>query len=245
MAQETYDLREEINRLTTFKTIAIRILNFVMALIAFILSSPVMVLMAIAIKIDSPGPAIFKQKRIGKNFRENGHSISTDRGMTNNNQRMEDLGGKPFTFYKFRTMYVDAKERFPELYKYQYCPDEIENLYFKIPDDPRLTRLGRRLRKTTLDELPNFLNVLKGDMNFVGPRPDIPEMIKYYEGWQRKKLQVKPGITGLAQTNGRGLLSFQESLKLDVEYAEKSSLWIDFKIICKTFKSTVFRIGAF
>lgn len=245
MADITYNLRAKIGWQSTFKTIAIRISKFVIVLIALILTFPVMAFIAIAIKIDSPGPAIFKQKRIGKNFRKNGHSISKDKGITSNNQRKEDLGGKPFTFYKFRTMYVDAKERFPKLYRYQYNPEEIKNMYFKIPDDPRLTRLGRRLRKTTLDELPNFINVLKGDINFIGPRPEIPEMIKYYEEWQRKKLQVKPGITGLAQANGRGLLSFQESLKLDVEYTEKSSLWIDFKIICKTVKSTLFRIGAF
>lgn len=245
MADITYDLRAKKGWQITFKTIAIRMLNFFIALIALILAFPVMAFIAIAIKIDSPGPAIFKQKRVGKNFRKNGHSISIHRGITYNNQRKENLGGKPFTFYKFRTMYVDAKERFPELYRYQYSPEDIKNLYFKIPDDPRLTRLGRRLRKTTLDELPNFINILKGDINFVGPRPEIPEMIKYYEEWQRKKFQIKPGITGLAQANGRGLLGFQESLKLDLEYTEKSCLWMDFKIICKTVKSTFFRIGAF
>jgi lipopolysaccharide/colanic/teichoic acid biosynthesis glycosyltransferase len=245
MAKATYDLREEISWLTTFEEKAIRIVSFVIALMAIALTLPLTALIALAIKIDSPGPAIFKQRRIGKNLRRNGHLISRNGKMSCQDRRQEDLGGKAFTFYKFRTMYVNANERFPELYRYQYSPEDIKNLYFKIPDDPRLTRLGRRLRKTTLDELPNFLNLLKGDMNLVGPRPDIPEMIKYYEGWQRKKFRVKPGITGLAQINGRGLLSFQETLKIDVEYVEKKSPWIDFWIILKTVKATFFKIGAF
>ena len=220
-------------------------MNFVIALMAIALTLPLMAFIALAIKIDSPGPAIFKQRRIGKNQRRNGHLISRNEKMCCQDQRKEDIGGEPFTFYKFRTMYVNAKERFPELYRYQYSPEEIKTFCFKILDDPRLSRLGRRLRKTTFDELPNFFNVLKGDMNLVGPRPDIPEVIKYYQGWQRKKFHVKPGITGLAQINGRGLLTFQETLRLDVQYVEKNGSWIDFLIILKTIKATFLRIGAF
>jgi lipopolysaccharide/colanic/teichoic acid biosynthesis glycosyltransferase len=142
-------------------------------------------------------------------------------------------------------MYVDAMERFPEMYKYDYTPEELKKLYFKIPDDPRLTRFGSRLRKTTLDELPNLINVIKGDMNLVGPRPDIPEMIKYYEQWERKKFTVKPGVTGLAQINGRGLLNFKKTLERDVEYVENRSLWMDIKVLMKTIKVSLLRIGAF
>jgi lipopolysaccharide/colanic/teichoic acid biosynthesis glycosyltransferase len=209
-----------------------------------ILSFPIMVLIAIVIKIDSPGPVIFKQTRIGKERRGDGCSTLRNGGEFSHDRRKEDWG-RPFTFYKFRTMVVDAKERFPELYRYQYTPEELNLLFFKAPDDPRLTRFGRRLRKTTLDELPNFINLLKGDMSLVGPRADIPEMIPYYEEWQKKKFRVKPGITGLAQVNGRGLLSFRETLRIDVEYVDRKSFWFDLKIILKTIKVTFLRIGAF
>ena len=155
------------------------------------------------------------------------------------------MNGNKFYAYKFRTMYVDAKDRFPELYRYEYTPEEIQKIHFKIPDDPRLTRFGEHLRKTTLDELPNLINVIKGDMNLVGPRPDIPEMVKYYEEWQKKKFSVKPGVTGIAQVNGRGLLSFQETLRRDVEYVENKSVWMNIKVLLKTIKVTFQRIGAF
>lgn len=214
------NLSLRLNMTASFVEAVTRLIDCAGALIALFLASPLMVLIGVLIKIDSPGPAIFKQTRIGKKR-------------------------KPFTFYKFRTMYVDAKERFPELYQYQYTPEELNALYFKIPDDPRLTRFGRRLRKTTLDELPNFINLLKGNMSLVGPRPDIPEMMPYYQRWQEKKFEVKPGITGLAQVNGRGLLSFEETLGTDVEYVKNKSFWLDLRIILKTIKVTVLRIGAF
>lgn len=205
---------------TVFQERINRVLSFIVGLIVLTLSFPIMVMIGLMIRIDSPGPAIFRQTRMGKK-------------------------GKSFTFYKFRTMFVDAKERFPELYRYQYTPEELNVLFFKVPNDPRLTRFGRRLRKTTLDELPNFINLLKGDMNLVGPRPDIAEMLPYYQKWQEKKLEVKPGITGLAQVNGRGLLSFEETLGTDVEYVKNKSFWLDLRIILKTIKVTVLRIGAF
>ena len=148
-------------------------------------------------------------------------------------------------FYKFRTMYVDARERFPELYRYDYNDAQIRTLYFKIADDPRLTPLGRWLRRTTLDELPNFFNVVLGDMSLVGPRPEIPEMVKYYQGWQRLKFSVKPGITGLAQVNGRGLLTFQDTVQTDVQYVRTRSAWTNLKILLKSVKVTVLRIGAY
>lgn len=226
--------------LNLFEEKALRIMDFTIALTALIVFSPVMLVIAMIIRMDSPGPVIFRQVRIGKDRRNgsNGKKLSVD-------ARSKDLGGKPFVFYKFRTMYVDAKERFPELYRYEYSDKEIKKLYFKHAGDPRLTRLGEKLRKTTIDELPNFINVIKGEMSLVGPRPDIPEMIKYYEDWQRKKFTVKPGITGLAQINGRGLLSFQETLKLDVKMVKKYGLWFNTKVMFRTFKIIVFSIGAF
>jgi exopolysaccharide production protein ExoY len=219
--------------------------EFVFALIILIISLPLMALLTIVIRIDSPGPAIFRQMRIGKDYRVNGQGISSDCEMYCRERRKRDLGGRPFTFYKFRTMVVDAKKRFPELYSYQYSPEELKALYFKVPEDPRLTRFGKHLRKTTLDELPNLFNVLKGDMSLIGPRPDIPEMLQYYEERHRKKFSVKPGITGLAQVNGRGLLTFPKTLEADVEYVERKNLWLDLRIILKTIKVTLFRIGAF
>jgi len=222
-------------------------MDFTIALTVLIVFLPIMLVIAIIIKIDSPGPVIFKQIRVGKDRRKNnrGNSQLKNDGSDIRLERRNEKGGRPFVFYKFRTMYVDARERFPELYRYEYTNEEIKNYYFKIADDPRLTRIGMHLRKTTLDELPNLINVIMGDMGLVGPRPDIPEMIKYYKGWQKKKFLLNPGVTGLAQVNGRGLLSFQETLKNDIEMVEQYGLWFNIRILLKTIKVTIFRIGAF
>lgn len=160
-------------------------------------------------------------------------------------RRKTDLVGQPFIFYKFRTMYVDAKERFPELYAYVYTKGEIAHMKFKIENDPRIPKWAESIRRSSLDELPNFVNILLGDMSLVGPRPDIPEMIQYYTEDQMIKLNVKPGITGLAQIEGRGYLSFQETLKYDVEYVKNQSLLLDLKIILKTLNAMISRNGAF
>lgn len=243
-AGEVSDLHKVAHR-RTLEQIVTRTIEIVLALTVLVLTFPLMVVIGLIIKLDSPGPCIFRQTRIGMDRRRNGQSAGAFVEGSKPGQRKKDLGGRPFTFYKFRTMHRDASERYPELYEYKYSPEQIEEMIFKIPDDPRLTRFGKHLRKTTLDELPNCISVLKGDMALVGPRPDIPEMIQYYEPWQRKKLMVKPGITGHAQTNGRGLLTFQETLKSDVEYVEKQSLWVDVKIVFKTVKVMIQRIGAF
>jgi len=160
-------------------------------------------------------------------------------------RRKIDLLGKPFTFYKFRTMYSDAKERFPELYAYKYTKEEIKDMKFKIEKDPRVPEWAKWLRQTSFDELPNFINVLLGDMSLVGPRPDIPEMVKYYTDVQKIKLHVKPGITGLAQIKGRGHLSFQETLKYDIEYVRNRSLMLDLNIIARTILTLFTDNGAF
>ena len=190
------------------------------AIIALGISLPIMLLIAVIIRLDSPGPAMFRQRRVG-------------------------LNGRLFWFYKFRTLYADSKERFPALYAYDYSPDEVETLQFKVETDPRVTRVGHWLRKSTLDELPNFWNLLKGDIAIVGPRPEIPEMLKYYTPAQLLKFSVRPGITGLAQTHGRGNLAFQQTIAWDLEYVRRKSLWLDVKIVFRTIKLWLTLDGAF
>lgn len=202
------------------EAVAVRTLDIVVSACALLIGLPVMLLLALMIRIDTPGPALFRQQRVGR-------------------------GGRPFTFYKFRTMYADARKRFPELYYYQYSDQEVQTLCFKLKNDPRLTPVGRWLRRTTLDELPNFINVLRGEMSLVGPRPEIPEMLPYYSEQQLRKFAVKPGATGLAQINGRGHLTLQQTIAFDLEYCERRSLGLDLWVLLMTVKACLFGKGAF
>lgn len=175
-----------------------RTIDIFASLIVLILLAPLFLIIAFLIKLDSKGPVIFRQLRVGK-----------DRRL--------------FTCYKFRTMHVNAPDiRNPDGSTYN---DE---------NDPRLTKVGRFLRKTSLDELPQFFNVLRGEMSVVGPRPELPDQIKFYNQNHMKRLLVKPGITGLAAIRGRNAISWKERLDFDVEYVEKFSLLLDFYIILKT-----------
>jgi lipopolysaccharide/colanic/teichoic acid biosynthesis glycosyltransferase len=201
--------------------IAWRQFEICVALGILLLTLPIMLALAALIRLTSPGPALFVQKRVRKGGRET------------------------FGFVKFRTMYVDAKQRFPELYAYSYDDETIKNLKFKLDPDPRLTPLGRLLRKTSLDELPNFWNVLRGDMALVGPRPEIPEMLPYYKGSMMDKFGVKPGVTGLAQVSGRGYLSFLDTVALDVDYVRQRSVTCDMRILARTVKKVLASDGAF
>jgi lipopolysaccharide/colanic/teichoic acid biosynthesis glycosyltransferase len=196
-----------------------RAVDMLLSPLLFVVALPLIVLLAIVVKLDSRGPAIFRQTRVGKD-------------------------GQLFTFYKFRTMYVDARERFPDLYAYDYGDEEVETMFFKLASDPRCTRVGRLLRRTSLDELPNVINVLKGDMALVGPRPEIPDMLPNYRPEQLAKFTVKPGLTGLAQISGRNLLTFQETIRHDLEYVEKRTLWFDLYILFRTPIVVVQMIGA-
>lgn len=184
-----------------------------------VLTLPVMVVLWVLVRLDSRGPAIFRQDRVGKD-------------------------GEIFRFYKFRTMYVDARERFPDLYAYDYSPEDVESMFFKLPHDPRLTRLGKRLRRTSLDELPNLFCVLLGRMTMVGPRPEIPEMVAYYRPGQLAKFSVKPGLTGLAQVSGRNILRFQETISADLLYVEHRGFWYDLGILLRTVKAVILMMGA-
>lgn len=201
-------------------SILTRIFEIVISLIIIVLSLPIMLVIAIIIRLDTPGPVLFFQKRIG-------------------------LNQKPFTFVKFRTLYADARERFPELYAYAYSEEEIANLQFKVEDDPRVTPQGKWLRRSSFDELPNFINVLTGDMSFVGPRPEIPEMLPYYKGDMLRKFSVRPGVTGLAQISGRGRLGFLETVDIDLDYVSKKNPLFDIKILFKTLYLIITRDGAF
>jgi len=184
-------------------------LERLIALICLLVFAPVMLAVALYIRMDSPGFPIFSQYRVGKK-------------------------GRLFRFYKFRTLYVDAKQRFPQLYAYRYSEQDLNRLYFKVEDDPRVTRAGRLLRRSTLDELPNFWNVLAGDMALVGPRPEIPEMLQYYRPECLIKFCVKPGVTGLAQISGRGRLLFRQTEELDALSVTTRSMHEDLKTILRT-----------
>jgi lipopolysaccharide/colanic/teichoic acid biosynthesis glycosyltransferase len=200
--------------------LAWRMLECVIALCMLILTAPIMLALAVAVAMDSPGNPLFRQYRIGR-------------------------GGKLFRFIKFRTLYADARQKFPHLYAYRYTAEEIEHLCFKVTNDPRVTRLGCWLRRSTLDELPNFWHVLTGDMALVGPRPEIPEMLPYYPEETLLKFSVRPGITGLAQISGRGRLRFLETARLDVEYVRRRSAALDVKIMLRTLYLILRQDGAF
>ncbi len=224
---------------------------------AIVLLSPVLLFLSILVRLDSPGPILFQQKRIGRDRRDRARGRSPER-------RGEDLFGKPFSLIKFRTMYADSRERFPELYRYTYSQEELRTIPIKVlvgnkddPSakrnranarellvDPRVTRMGRFLRSTSLDELPNLWNVLKGEMHLVGPRPDIADNIRYYTQEELEILRVKPGVTGLAQIMGRGRLTFRETNSYDLEYVRNRSLTLDLKILLKTIPALLKRDGA-
>ena len=197
-----------------------RVLEVTVSLLALVVFMPVMIAIATIIRRGTPGPALFLQRRVG-------------------------VDGKLFTFVKFRTLYADARERFPELYAYKYSEQELPRLKFKTDEDPRITPQGRWLRRTSLDELPNFWNVLTGEMALVGPRPEIPEMLPYYHGEMLRKFTVRPGITGPAQISGRGRLRFYETVAHDLEYVERHSFLYDLRIVLRTLRLIVTRDGAF
>lgn len=170
-----------------------------------LLLSPVIAIVACAVKFTSKGPIFFSQKRVGKN-------------------------GKIFEMYKFRSMVVNAEE-LKEKLAHQ---NEMSGPMFKMKDDPRVTKIGKFIRKTSIDELPQLWNVLKGDMSLVGPRPSLPKEVKQFENWMYKRLTVKPGLTCYWQVSGRNNIDFEDWMKLDISYVEDRNLWIDIKLIFKT-----------
>ena len=200
------------NRIYSWKSLFVkRCIDIAGAIAGLVFMTIAMIFVAPAIKIESKGPLFFKQKRVGKN-------------------------GRYFYIYKFRSMYIDAEERKKEL----MAQNEMNGLMFKMKDDPRITKVGKFIRKTSIDELPQFINVLKGDMSLVGTRPPTVGEFKQYKGHHKRRLSMKPGITGMWQAYGRNsVMDFDEVVKMDLEYIDNWSVMLDIKILFKTV-ATVF-----
>ena len=190
--------------------------DIVITVLLFILFLPIIPVVTVLIKLDSRGPILFKQKRVGKN-------------------------GKEFDFFKFRSMVQGAENVINALRPLSAADGPI----FKLKDDPRVTPVGRFLRRSSLDELPQLINVLKGDMSIVGPRPNLPSEVAHYQPWQRRRLNVTPGITCLWQIAGRSHIGFNEWMRLDLEYIQKRSYATDLKIMVKTLPAVIARKGAY
>lgn len=182
-----------------------RIFDIVAAACGIIILSPLMIIIAVLIKAEDHGPIFYKQVRVGKN-------------------------GKTFKMYKFRSMFVNADQMLAELKE----QNDVEGPMFKMKDDPRITRIGHFIRKHSLDELPQFFNVIKGEMSLVGPRPPLPAEVAEYSEYDKQRLYVTPGCTGLWQATARNNIGFDKMIQLDIEYIKVSNLWIDFIIILKT-----------
>ncbi len=202
--------------ISQFERVLKRILDVVAGLAGLVVLAIIFVPVAIAIKLDSPGPVLYYQERVGR-------------------------GGRRFNIIKFRSMHVDADAQQSSLLD----RNEADGPLFKMKDDPRMTRVGRLLRKLSLDEWPQFLNVLKGDMSVVGPRPNRPAEVEAYKPWHRRRLEVKPGITGLWQVGGRSEVPFDEMVLLDVYYIENWSVALDLKVMLRTVPHVLLSRGAY
>ena len=222
-----FELDESLKN-SWFKLLLKRGIDIVGSIIGLLIFMPVMVITALAIKVTSPGPIIFRQKRLGKQ-------------------------GIPFTFYKFRSMHVNMDDQIHRKYMQEFINGQHAKInqgdakepFYKIKSDPRVTRVGKFIRKTSIDELPQFFNVLKGDMSLVGPRPPLPYEAEKYQSWHlRRILEMKPGITGLWQVEGRSKTGWDDAVRLDIRYIRKWSLILDMKIMFKTVKEVLRCRGA-
>jgi exopolysaccharide biosynthesis polyprenyl glycosylphosphotransferase len=211
-----------------FKLLIKRGVDIVGSIIGMLTLMPVMLIAALAIKVTSPGPVIFRQIRLGKN-------------------------GTPFTFYKFRSMYVHMDDQIHREYTRDFInghhakinQGDADKPFYKIKSDPRITRIGRFIRKTSIDELPQLFNVFKGDMSLVGPRPPLSYEAEKYQAWHlRRILEVKPGITGLWQVEGRSKTGWDDTVRLDIRYIQNWSLVFDIKILLRTVKEVLRCRGA-
>jgi exopolysaccharide biosynthesis polyprenyl glycosylphosphotransferase len=193
-----------------------RSFDIIFSIINLIFLMPAMIIISLIIKFTSPGPILFVQNRCG-------------------------LNGRIFKMYKFRTMVKDAEELKHSL----SSKNEIDGPVFKMKSDPRITKIGKFLRRTSMDELPQFINVLKGEMSIIGPRPPLPQEVKKYKAWQRRRLSMRPGLTCLWQVSGRNNISFEQWMKLDLKYIDDWDLVMDFKILVKTIPAVILGNGAY
>lgn len=193
-----------------------RTFDIVFSAISIVLLFPFMCVVALLIKADSDGPVLFRQTRVGKN-------------------------GKLFTIYKFRSMCIDAEKQLGSLKK----KNEKDGPIFKIEDDPRITKIGRVLRRTSIDELPQLFNILHGDMAFVGPRPPLPSEVLQYNDYQMQRVTIKPGLTCYWQVQGRSNIGFDEWVRLDIKYIQECGILTDIKILLRTVSAVIRRDGAY
>ena len=191
-----------------------RLFDLIVGSILLIIAFPIVIAAAIWIRLESPGSPFFFQTRLGRH-------------------------GKPFRIFKLRGMHIDSRQRFPELYDYSHNPGLDFHFHYKV--DPRVTRAGQLLRRTSIDELPNFWNVVKGDMSLVGPRPEIPELLQMYGPFRNEYLSVKPGISCLSKCSGRDQLTKRESIELDLQYIRCRGFLKDLSILWKTFRHVALR----
>ena len=198
-------IENESTRGFSFYKVIKRVIDVVCSFVGVLVLSPLFVVIAIIIKFTSKGPVFFSQKRVGRD-------------------------GKEFKMYKFRSMVVNAEELKEKL----AAQNEMSGPMFKMKDDPRVTKVGKFIRKTSIDELPQLFNVLKGDMSLVGPRPSLPKEVAQFEDWMYRRLEVKPGLTCYWQVSGRNNIDFEDWMKLDIKYVDERNLWIDIKLIFKT-----------
>jgi lipopolysaccharide/colanic/teichoic acid biosynthesis glycosyltransferase len=228
------------NRMAYFY--AKRVVDFTIVAIALLLLAPLIAIIAILVKLDSPGPAIFRQERVG-----------AKRRYRNGAWHWEPV---TFTFYKFRTMKAGAKSSIHRQFVKAYIAGDeakmaklqasknAEKTQYKLQNDPRVTKLGQFLRKTSLDELPQLWNVLMGHMSLVGPRPPIPYEVDMYKPWHHQRLATLPGVTGLWQVYGRSSTTFDDMVKLDIEYIDRQSVALDLKILISTIPAVLVGEGA-
>nr|WP_276322257.1 sugar transferase [Cohnella luojiensis] len=209
-------IEQDKPRVFSLHSLLKRTIDIFGSLFGLIVLSPLFVIVAIIIKWEDPkGPVFFSQTRVGKNE-------------------------KPFRIYKFRSMCTDAEDKLKDVLHKNF----VSGAMFKIKDDPRITKVGKFIRKTSIDELPQFFNVLKGDMSLVGPRPSSRMEVDGYTNYDKKRLSVTPGCTGLWQVSGRNNIGFKEMVELDIAYIEKKSIWFDIKIMLKTVVTVISSRGA-
>jgi exopolysaccharide biosynthesis polyprenyl glycosylphosphotransferase len=202
--------------LNTWQGLITRLIDIIVSATILIIGFPLWLFLALAIVLSSSGPIIYKQTRIG-------------------------LKGRAFQIYKFRSMYKDADQRLA----YLLSQNEAEGPLFKIKNDPRITPIGRFLRRTSLDEIPQFVNIFKGEMSLVGPRPALPREVAQYQEWQKGRLAIRPGLTGLWQVRGRSNLTFDEGVLMDLYYIENWSLRLYIQILLRTIPAVLFTRGAY